>query len=291
MKNIFKYASFSLLVSAVLSAGAAEYTISEKTLDAGKVDVYSYGDLKLHVYDTQDPMTDVLYAVESDNGLVLLESTALKENVEVFNNYLKSLRKDLKGAILSYHPNGYSVYKSKVYATDGAVKSWNEGSVKALTEQFSNGFGKDKVALDLPQKADAVKIGDTLTLAGVNFYILDGMTPEGHFDVAIPKINAVYTHMMGADVHNILPSKESIAAEIQRFEKILHDDYELILTSHYLPETQSGVMQKIVYLKRVNELAQKCTNRKEFISAVKESFPSYKGEAYLNMTASMLFSK
>jgi hypothetical protein len=58
-----------------------------------------------------------------------------------------------------------------------------------------------------------------------------------------------------------------------------------------MPETQAGVMQKLVYLKKVKELADKSLNRQEFISAVKEAFPSYKGENYLEMSASMLFKK
>ncbi len=292
MKKILKLSS--LFTSAVLAASvslayAGEYTVKTEKLNQGQVQIYDYGIIKLHAYDTEDPMNDVLYAVETDEGLVLLESTALKKNVEEFSNYLKTVKKELKGELLSYHPNGYNVYNSTVYATQGALESWNTGSVKALTEQFSQGFGKDSVAEEMPESASIISIGDTLSLGGTVYRIIDGMTPEGHFDVVIPKINAVYTHMMGSDVHNILPSLAAIDNEIKRFEKIHHDGYDLILTSHYMPETQAGVMQKLVYLKKVRELANKCRNRQEFTAALREAFPSYKGEQYLKMTASMLF--
>lgn len=291
MNSVLKLSALSLLITTGPAAVASDYNVTETKLSEGIVYVYDYKNIKMHVYNTQDPLGDVLYAFETDKGLVLLESTVLKKNVECFNDYLKGLNKNLKGELLSYHPNGYTTYKSTVYATDGAVKSWNEGSVKSLTEQFVSGFGEDKVASDMPETANKIKIGDELSLAGINFKILDGKTTEGHFDVAIPEINAVYTHMMGSDVHNILPSKEAIESEILRFEKIQNDNYDLIMTSHYMPETQAGVKQKLVYLKKVKELADKSLNRQEFISAVKEAFPSYKGENYLEMSASMLFKK
>ena len=55
------------------SAGAAPAkavpTESHITLKSGSVNVYDYGDVKLHAYFTNDPLADVAYIVEGKKAL------------------------------------------------------------------------------------------------------------------------------------------------------------------------------------------------------------------------------
>ena len=263
---------------------------TEKKLTLGTVTVYDFGEVKLHAYNTGDALADEFFALESNEGLVLLESAAFKDNVEEFSGYLKSLQKPLAGQLLSYHPNGYTAYDAPVYATEGAVRSWQKGGgVYALTDKFIQGFGADKVAPELPETANIVKAGDTLTLAGMTFRILETPDAEGNYGVEIPAINAVYRHMMGSDVHNILPAFAYIDAEIASLEECQRKGYALILTSHYAPEGQDAVAKKLDYLKKVKELARTCKAKDEFVAAAREAFPGYQGDGYLEMTAGFLF--
>ena len=113
-------------------ASAAAAAVSEKpvltTVSFGDVTVYDYGDIKLHAYRTGDNMADECYVLELGAGLVLLESTAYKDNVGAFSGYVRSLGKPLMGAFLSYHSNGYKSYpKTTIYATKKALASWGEG--------------------------------------------------------------------------------------------------------------------------------------------------------------------
>ena len=263
----------------------------ERQLIFGSVTVYDFGKIKLHAYNTKDVMADEFYAFESDNGIVLLESGAFKNNVEEFSLYLKSLNKPLAGKLLSYHANGYKTYDdSAIYATQGAFDSWQKnGGVWNLTQNFVQGFGADKVAADLPENAQIVQVGDTVKIAGIDFKILSNPDAEGNYSVEIPEINAVYRHMMGSDVHNILPSIEYIDAEIADLETYRQKNYSLILTSHYIPEGQDAVKKKIAYLKKIKRIAKNSKDKADFIAAVKEKFPNYQGENYLEMTAGMLF--
>ena len=289
---MFAPTSDSLIISPIVAEAKTNLPDStEKKLTIGSVNIYEFGTIKLHAYNTADPMGDEFYLLESDEGLVLLESGALKTNVEEFNEYIKSLNKPLEGMLLSYHPNGYSTYgAATIYATEGALASWGEnGGVRALTNKFVNGFGADKVAADLPTEANIVKVGDTITIAGIEFKILGTADAEGNYAVAIPAINAVYRHMMGSDVHNILPSIEYIDAEIADLKGYLKDGYSLILTSHYKPEDQTAVARKIGYLRIVKGFAKTCKTKEEFINAVKQKFPNYQGDMYLDMTAGFLF--
>ena len=257
------------------------------------VHVYGFenGRIQLHAFETGDNMNDYCYIVESPEGLVLIESTAYKPDVEAVSKYIKSLEKPLVAALLSYHPNGYKSYGDvKIYATEGALKSWAEGgSVWGLTQNFIQSFG-DKVADDLPNTAEIITEGQTLTLAGLDFVILHESDGE-NYGIAVPAINVVYRHMMGSKTHNILPSVPYIEAEIAELKGYQEKGYSLILTSQNAPEGKEAVAQKVAYLEKVLDLAKTSKTFEEFILAVKAAFPDYGGEAYLGMTAAALFGK
>lgn len=281
MKKVFLVLAFVVLISTA--------AFSEPLVSVGNMSVYDFENVKLHAYGTGDNMNDFCYVIETPEGLVLIESTAYKENVKAFNEYIKSLKKPLVGALLSYHPNGYKTYgEMKIYATENALKTWGEGgSVKALTDSFVKAAG-DKVAEDLPEKAEIIKEGDVIKLAGIDFRILHESDGE-NYGIEIPAINAVYRHMMGSKTHNILPAIPYIEAEIAELKNYQDKNYALILTSHNAPEGKEAVTEKIAYLEKVLELAKTCKDKNEFVSEVKKAFPDYNGEAYLEMSAGALF--
>ena len=281
MKKIF----LALLFAALLTSVASSNPIS-----VGNMNVYNFGDIKLHAYSTGDNMNDHCYLIETPEGLVLIESTAYKENVQALSDYIKSLNKPLAAALLSYHPNGYKSYGDvKIYATENALKSWQEnGGVWNLTQSFIQALG-DKVAEDLPTEAEIINEGDTLKLAGIEFKILHSSDGED-YDIEIPAINAVYRHMMGDKTHNILPAVPYIEAEIADLKNYQEKSYTMILTSHAAPEGQKAVAEKIAYLEKILELSKSSKDKEEFINAVKTAFPDYVGDAYLEMSANALFN-
>ena len=280
MKKIF-------LALVLLSLAAAA---SAQSVSVGDMNVYNFNDVKLHAYSTNDNMNDHCYVVESPEGLVIIESTAYKENVQAFADYIKALNKPVAGALLSYHPNGYKSFgEVKIYATENALKSWQEnGGVWNLTQSFIQALG-DKVADDLPTSAEIIEEGTTLNLAGLEFKVLHSSDGED-YDIEIPAINAIYRHMMGSKTHNILPAIPYIEAEIADLKSYLDRGYTLVLTSHNAPEGRKAVEEKIAYLEKVLELAKTSKDKEEFMNAVKEAFPDYAGEAYLGMSAGALFN-
>ena len=118
------------LLCALLLVISLSSVLFAETVKAGNMEVYNFDNIKLHAYATGDNMNDYCYLVETPEGLVLIESTAYKENVNAMAEYIKSLGqgKPLTAALLSYHPNGYKSYGDvKIYATKNALKSWAEG--------------------------------------------------------------------------------------------------------------------------------------------------------------------
>lgn len=284
MKRIVAIALTLLtLLSGFALAESASKT--EVALELGAVTVYDFGDIRLHAYCTNDALGDECYLIESSEGVVMLETSAFTANLIEWKNYIDGLNKPIAGALLAYHPNGYALFgDAPVYTSNNALNNWQEGgSIRALTDGFIAAFG-DAVAADLPAEAEILEFGDSVTLAGVDFIIRS--EGDDAYGVEIPAINCVYIHMLGSDCHNILTSREHIAAFIEELKGF---DYDLVLTSHYAPEGTDAVASKIAYLEKTLELADSCTDSESFTAAMREAFPDYSGENYLEMSAGMLY--
>ena len=289
MKKFAAHA-LSLCLALTTASACAESAAPEATTQAlrvGAVTVYDFGDIKLHAYNMGDALSDECYLLESDEGLVMLETGAFTDQLQTWKDYIDSLNKPLAGALLAYHPNGMEMFGDvPVYATEKALSNWGEGgSIRGLTDGFVATFGEG-VAANLPQQATLIHTGDTLTLAGITFVIRE--EGDDAYGVEIPQINCVYIHMLGSKCHNILTSRDHIrafAAELKDF------NYTLVLTSHYVPEGSDAVQAKLAYLEKAAELADTCDDAEAFTAAMKEAFPDYVGENYLTMTAGMLFAE
>lgn len=271
------------------SATVQQPTHSTKNLQFGTVTTYDYGTIKLHAYRTNDVLQDECYLVEGLDGVVILESTAFKNNINEWNDYIHSLNKPIAGKLLSYHPNGWNTYAdAPIYATASALKSWGkDGGVTALTNQFVKTFG-DTVDTNLPEQVTLVKEGETLHLAGIDFKILN--TADADYSVEIPAIHVVYRHMLGSNVHNILPTVDYIDHEIADMKIYQKQGYNLILTGHHEPEGQDAVATKLAYLRSIKDLVFNSSDKEDFIKKVKAAFPNYEGENYLTMSADALFA-
>lgn len=110
------------------------------------------------------------------------------------------------------------------------------------------------------------------------------------FDVEIPEINAVYTHMLGHDCHSIVAGAGHADAMIAELRSYIAKGYALILTSHYTPEDLKDAQTKIDYLENLKRIAAGCKNADEFKAEVGKQYPQYSGQNYLDMTAGFFFA-
>ena len=106
----------------------------------------------------------------------------------------------------------------------------------------------------------------------------------------IPEINALYTHMLGHDCHSIVGGSGHADAMIAQLRGYIQAGYDLILTSHYTPVDLMEAETEIRYLEELKTLAASCADEVSFKSAVRERYPAYSGENYLDMTAGFFFS-
>lgn len=268
-----------------LDGDSKGYTTYEYALEKGKVKIFNFGDIKLHAYQTNDPMADECFVLETANNLVGIESPAFDDGVHEWKRYTEGLGKPLTDILLSYHIAGGRWFgKAATHATQAAKDSIIDGPSRQLLNKLKGAFG-DSFNTDVPEIDSILQEGEN-TVGGIKFVITNDH--EG-YEIAIPAIRAIYIHMLGANVHSILTSPEHIAAGIDKLKGFRAKNYTLILSSHHTPETLDDVDTKTAYLKKTGEIAAACKNGDEFLQKMKAAFPQYEGENYLEMSAGAMF--
>lgn len=258
--------------------------VVEKQLGNGKVSVYDFGNVKLHAYMTNDALSDTAYLIETDKEFIGIETPAFCDDLKSYSNYIKQSGKPLNHLFLAYHTALPENYKGRVYATENYIKSVTKGSIKGLLDNFKNIFG-DSFDTSIPKVTNVIKEGK-INIAGIEFIIKN---KDDGYIIEIPACSSIYIHMAGSDIHNILPSMEYIDSAINDMQQYKQKNYALILTSHYKPETIELADIKTVYLKSIKEIYAANKNKEDFIASVKNKYPKYSGENYLQMTADMLY--
>ncbi len=253
-------------------------------LAQGEMHIYDFGGVKLHAYQTGDPLADEVFLVEKAGKLVAIESPCFTGSVAALNEYLAGL--DVAGVLVAYHGAGAAFLPdAPKYATANAAEYARSGGGKALIDQFAAVFGGGFDSSIHPV-THTLSEGE-VTIGGIRFVI--HQTAEA-FDVEIPEINAVYTHMLGHDCHSIVAGSSHADAMISQLRGYIGAGYDLILTSHYTPEDLKDAEAKIRYLEELKTIASSCADGESFKTAVRERYPAYNGENYLDMTAGFFFS-
>lgn len=250
----------------------------------GEVNVYDFGGMKLHAYKTNDPLADEVFIVEKNGHATVIESPCFFDNCKELAEYLADLTID--GVFIAYHGAGASFLpNAPKYATQNAVDYSENGGGKGLIDNFTGAFG---AAFDnsVHKITNVIEEGK-ITVDGIDFVITQ--TAEA-FDIEIPEINAVYTHMLGHDCHSIIAGANHADAVIAQLNGYIERGYDLILTSHYTPEDLKDAKTKIAYIERLKSVAAECADAEEFKSRIRAEYPDYSGDNYLEMTSGMFFN-
>lgn len=259
-------------------------TFTTVNLKKGEMNVYDFGDIKLHAYKTNDFIDDEVFIVEKDGKAVIIESPCFFDNNVELAEYLKDT--EVEGMLIAYHGAGATFLPDvPKYATQNAVEYSANGGGKALINNFTTVFGN---AFDssVHGVTDVIDEG-TITIGGIKFVI---KKTADAFDVEIPEINAVYTHMLGHDCHSIVAGAAHADGIISELNNYIAKGYDLILTSHYTPEDLKDAKTKIDYLENLKKIAEDCADAESFKAEVQKQYPEYSGRNYLDMTAGFFYA-
>ncbi|MDO4301396.1 MAG: hypothetical protein Q4D26_08425 [Clostridia bacterium] len=255
------------------------------TLNKGEMNVYDFGNIRLHAYKTNDFIDDEVFILEKSGKAVIIESPCFFDNNKELEEYINELGITVEGMLIAYHGAG-AEFMSEVpkYATKNAVEYSENGGGKVLIEQFTSTFGE--IFDNSVHKITNILTEGKNTIGGIDFVITQ---TSDAFDIEVPEINAVYTHMLGHDCHSIVAGVNHADAIIAQLKGYIKRGYDLILTSHYTPENLKDTETKITYIEDLKNIAENCSSAEEFKDEVNKKYSNYSGENYLDMTAGFFF--
>ncbi|MCM1367260.1 MAG: hypothetical protein NC184_00375 [Roseburia sp.] len=256
-------------------------------LEKGEMSVYDFGKVRLHAYKTNDFIDDEVFILEKDGKGVAIELPCFYDNIAELTAYLKDSKIDLVAKLAAYHAAGASFMPEVcVYGTKSSDEYNTVGGGAGLISKFTGAFGAifDNGTVKVDKFLDD---GET-EIAGIKFVIKSN---EEAYDIEIPEINCVYTHMLGHDYHSIVAGSAHADGMIAQLNYYIEKGFDLVLTSHYTPEDLKDAQTKIDYLRALKTIAEKCESADDMKEKVTAQFANYGGANYLDMTVGMFFPK
>lgn len=299
MKNIITAIVYGFIVSfGIQNVSAQEPSmrtfnenIKAVQLKKGTMQIFDYGETKVHVYETKGFFNTHAFFIEKKGKGVLIETPPMKDNYKELVDYIVGLGYKDIDVMVSYHLIGkhffdtdklkfnhiYSNQESMGYMT-------NSGNESLSVLKKVSGQDLDETTI-VP--TDLLKAG-AQEISGIPFII----TPTGFgFDVEMPEIKAVHLHVVGHDNHTMIFNSEFIDTVIKELTAFQEKGYTTYFSSHSAPETSGDVTIKINYLKEMKVLLAASKNSEEFIQKMDKAYPNFGWRNYLLGSAKMLFTE
>ena len=260
----------------------AERTVE---LDKGHVDVYTENSVTLYAYQTRDLIDDEVFILAKNGRGVVIEMPCFHDNIRELTDFLRQEGITVEGKLVAYHAAGASFLPEvPAYGTASSIAYNTTGGGAALVANFQSAFG-DSFDATLCAVDHVLEEGET-EIAGIRFLVKPNAEA---YDLEIPEIHCVYTHMMGHNCHSIVagcPHADGILSQLNYY---LRKGFDLVLTSHYTPEDLKDVRTKIAYLTELKEIALDSESADEMRAKVQAKYPHYSGQNYLDMTVGFFF--
>ena len=170
------------------------------------------------------------------------------------------------------------------YGTASSVAYNTNGGGAGLVANFQKAFGEVFDAGLCP--VDHVMEEGEVEIAGIRFVVKPNAEA---YDLEIPELNCVYTHMMGHDCHSIVAGCPHADGIISQLNYYIRRGFDLVLTSHYTPEDLKDAKTKVAYLTALKEIALICDSADEMRQKLQAQYPNYSGLNYLDMTVGFFF--
>ena len=260
---------------------------ADRTLDLakGRVDLYSKNGITLYAYQTRDAINNEVFVLAKNGRGVVIELPCFHDNIRELTDFLTREGIAVEGKLVAYHAAGASFLPGvPAYGTASSVAYNTTGGGAALVHNFEQAFGESFDAGLCP--VDHVLEEGETTIAGIRFVVKPNAEA---FDLEIPEINCVYTHMMGHDCHSIVAGCPHADGMISQLNYYIRHGFDLVLTAHYTPEDLKDARTKVAYLNDLKDIALTCDTAAEMKEKVQAKYPNYTGMNYLDMTVGFFF--
>lgn len=260
-------------------------TFTTVKLGKGEVGIYDFGTVKLYAYKTNDFIDDECFIIVKNGKGVVIELPCFFDNIAELTEYLKNEGIAIAARMFAYHAAGATFLPDvPAYGTKTSVEYNSVGGGAGLVNNFKGAFG-ETFDSSICTSENVLEDGE-IEIAGIKMVIASN---DEAYDIEIPEINCVYTHMMGHDCHSIVAGAPHADGIISQLNYYIRKGFDFVLTSHYTPEDLKDAQTKIDYLYTLKEIALECESAKEMKEKINAKYPEYSGGNYLDMIVGFFF--
>jgi hypothetical protein len=253
----------------------------------GKIRTYNFEKIKLHMYENNDFTEKINVILEKNGEAVIIDTPIFVDNIRELEKYITSRGLKIIGKILSCHAGASFLPNIPVYTTRKAYNFSVNGAGRELLDEHDELFG-DEVDTSVSENVIFLNEGEEIEIAGIEMCIVKG---NPMFDIEIPEIKAIHTHMLCHNSHSIMFDPKGARTQAKRLKRHLENGYELFMSSHHSFEGPERVRESIAYFNSLDEVSRLYKDVASFMRAMRNKFPRYDGDYYLGITAKMFTSK
>lgn len=259
----------------------------------GKLDVFDFGNFKLHIYTSAEAMADVSAIIEGEKELVVLEQPSFYKSIAEFNEYAKGLNKPVSKVIANYHTGGLADYPGNKIVMVKGMPEFEKGEVySGMMQHFANIFGEAMDVRPHNKAKTVVDLNSTHNWAGVNFVFTPGAKSD--FPAASITIGnkAYYSHFAPAKAHFStmqIGNRNAVDAVLKELKYAKSTGSEIFFGSHGIPAKIDTVDFQIEYLEKINELLKKCSDSDIFGQHLIATYPNTDGASNVKTLAKALY--
>jgi hypothetical protein len=262
--------------------------------DSGIFITDKVGNLTVHTYQSNDPLADTSFIIESENALVVIDPVAFEENISAFQNYIEKLAKPVNRILVAFHPAGLNSYpyspKIITRPLDAFVKSEaGKGMLTNFSEIFNGAMDINVTAFDAVIDADQHFIVD-----GVSYQLTPTKVPGMPGSNLSINGDIFYSHFTpAANMHPssfYITDRATLSAALEESRNAAKQGYDLFIGAHFPGRAEIGDLNfQISYLEALQDILTKADNAADLVQAMQQQFPECGGGQNLETIAAKLF--
>jgi hypothetical protein len=285
--------ALSFLIIACSTRGAVVPTAVSEKLSGGEVQVFDFGDFKVHTFITADPMGDMSNIIEGKNDVVIVEYAAFTKDISAENSYIQKIGKPIAKVIADYHLAGLeNISPSQLVMIEGMPEFEKGPAYSGMIDSFAAVFSG---AMDTSPHGDAAiaALNSTENFADIDFQFSPG--PANDFPAAAIIIGGKvrYTHWVPAKAHFSplqINNRDAVDAVLDDLKKAKASGCVLFTGGHGGGVSGIDAVEfQIAYLSKAKELLKTCANAEAFAAAMKSAYPDLAGSDNLSELAQNLY--
>ncbi len=262
--------------------------------EIGVMTVIPLENLRIHTYEAPEAAVFVnSHIIETENGLIVIDTQFLRPHAEEFRRYADSLGKPIDRVIITHsHPDhwfGCEYFRdAAIYALSEVADQIKAGG-EAMIQAYAPAFG-DAITETVVAPGRTIRPG-TETLDGVTlaYEKADGAEAGVNLVIELPENRVLIAQdLVYNRVHVFLQQKEMEPwlAHLRRFQE---KEYDFVLSGHGLPANMQALADMAGYLEDAKTALAASNDVETLKQHLVGKYPFYRGEYILDISGRYLY--